>query len=26
VQFPWAQPLPLELIGRMVAWNAGRIP
>ncbi len=26
VQFPWAQPLSLELIGRMVAWNAGRIP
>ena len=26
VQFPWAQPLPLELIGRMVVWNAGRIP
>ncbi len=26
VQFPWAQPLPLELIERMVAWNAGRIP
>lgn len=26
VQFPWSQPLPLELIGRMVAWNAGRIP
>lgn len=25
VQFPWAQPLPLELIERMVAWNAGRI-
>ena len=26
VQFPWSQPLPLELIGRMVAWNAARIP
>jgi uncharacterized protein YdhG (YjbR/CyaY superfamily) len=26
VQFPWASPLPLELIGRMVAWNAERIP
>jgi uncharacterized protein YdhG (YjbR/CyaY superfamily) len=26
VQFPWTRPLPLELIERMVAWNAGRIP
>lgn len=26
VQLPWAQPLPSELIGRMVSWNAGRIP
>jgi uncharacterized protein YdhG (YjbR/CyaY superfamily) len=26
VQFPWTRPLPLELIGRMVVWNAGRIP
>lgn len=26
VQFPWSQSLPLELIGRMVSWNAGRIP
>ncbi len=26
VQFPWEQPLPLDLIERMVAWNAGRIP
>ena len=26
VQFPWSQPLPLELIGRMVAWNGARIP
>ena len=26
VQFQWAQPIPLELIGRMVAWNAERTP
>lgn len=26
VQFPWTRPLPLELIERMVAWNAVRIP
>ena len=26
VQFPWEQPLPLDLIERMVAWNAVRIP
>lgn len=24
VRFPWAEPLPLELIGRMVEWNIRR--